>query len=80
MVRLCIGEFGDGLAYGAVPLLAVFVDPHPFAVSAVAAADTLPWLLLAVPAGHLADRADRSRVIAVTNTLRAAAMLAAAAF
>jgi MFS family permease len=74
-----LASSGDGLAYGAVPLLAVFVDPHPFAVSAVAAADTLPWLLLAVPAGHLADRADRSRVIAVTNALRAVAMLAAAA-
>jgi MFS family permease len=74
-----LASSGDGLAYGAVPLLAVFVDPHPFAVSTVAAADTLPWLLLAVPAGHLADRADRSRVIAVTNALRAIAMLAAAA-
>ncbi len=74
-----LASSGDGLAYGAVPLLAVFVDPHPFAVSTVAAADTLPWLLLAVPAGHLADRADRSRVIAVTNALRAIAMLGAAA-
>jgi MFS family permease len=74
-----LASSGDGLAYGAVPLLAVVVDPHPFAVSVVAAADTLPWLLFAVPAGHLADRFDRSRVIALTNTLRAAAMLAAAA-
>ncbi len=74
-----LASSGDGLAYGAVPLLAVFVDPHPFAVSTIAAADTLPWLLLALPAGHLADRADRSRVIALTNALRAVAMLAAAA-
>ena len=73
-----LASSGDGLAYGAVPLLAVAVDPHPFAVSVVAAADTLPWLLLAVPAGHLADRFDRSRIIALTNALRAAVMLAAA--
>lgn len=74
-----LASAGDGLAYGAVPLLAVVVDPRPFAVSVVAAADTLPWLLFAVPAGHLADRFDRSRIIALTNALRAAAMLAAAA-
>jgi MFS family permease len=73
-----LASSGDGLAYGAVPLLAVAVDPHPFAVSVVVAADSLPWLLLAVPAGHLADRFDRSRIIALTNALRAAAMLAAA--
>ncbi len=74
-----LASAGDGLAYGAVPLLAVVVDPRPLAVSVVAAADTLPWLLFAVPAGHLADRFDRGRVIALTNALRAAAMLAAAA-
>ena len=73
-----LASSADGLAYGAVPLLAVAVDPHPFAVSVVSAADSLPWLLLAVPAGHLADRFDRSRVIALANILRAAALLAAA--
>ena len=45
----------------------------------VAAADTLPWLLMALPAGHLADRFDRGRVIVLANTLRAAAMLFAVA-
>src|SRR5580658_9195352 len=59
-VRLWIGfsfaSTGDGLIYGAVPLLAVVVNPHPLAVSAVVAADSLPWLLVALPAGHLADR------------------------
>ena len=62
-----------------MPLLAVFVNPHPIAVSVVAAADTLPWLLMALPAGHLADRFDRGRVIVLANTLRAAAMLFAVA-
>ena len=62
----------------AVPLLAVVVDPHPMAVSAVAAADTLPWLLMALPAEHIADRFERSTVITISNLLRAAAILALA--
>lgn len=62
---------GDGFAYGAVPLLAVVVDPHPLAVSAVVAADGLPWLLASVPAGIFADRLERGRVMAVANLVRA---------
>ncbi len=66
-----LASAGDGFAYGAVPLLAVAVDPHPLAVSAVIAADRLPWLLVALPAGSFADRFERSRVMAAANGLRA---------
>jgi MFS family permease len=80
--RLWIGftlaSSGDGFIYGAVPLLAVLVNPHPLAVSAVAAADFLPWLLVALPAGHFADRYERGGVVAFSNIFRAAAILAAA--
>jgi MFS family permease len=58
-----------------VPLLAVVVDPHPFAVSVVVAADTLPWLLVALPAGAFADRFQRGPVMALANVLRAATIL-----
>jgi MFS family permease len=61
---------GDGLAYGAVPLLAVVVDPQPLAVSGVLAADSVPWLALALPAGALADRFERGRLMAIVNTAR----------
>ncbi len=64
-------SLGDGFGYGAVPLLALFVDPHPLAVASVAAADTFPWLVLALPAGALADRFERGRLMAVTNMGRA---------
>ena len=50
LVGFTFASSGDGLAYGAVPLLAVVVDPNPLAFSAVVA-DSLPWLLLALPAG-----------------------------
>lgn len=80
--RLWIGftlaSSGDGLLLGATPLLAVLVDPHPFAVSAVAAADSIPWLLMALPAGAFADRFERGPLMALANVLRAAIMLLAA--
>jgi MFS family permease len=62
-----LASSGDGFAYGAVPLLAVVVNHHPLAVSAVAAADSLPWLLAALPAGLFADRFERGRLMAVVN-------------
>ena len=81
-MRLWVGftmaSTGDGLILGAVPLLAVVVDPHPLAVSAVAAADSLPWLLVALPAGAFADRFDRGPLMALVNVLRAGAVLVAA--
>ncbi|MGH9299704.1 MAG: MFS transporter, partial [Acidimicrobiales bacterium] len=60
----------DGLAYGALPLLGLFVDRRPLAVAAVAASATLPWLLVALPAGALVDRYERGRVMAFSNLAR----------
>jgi MFS family permease len=77
-VGFTVASSGDGLMLGAVPLLAVVVDPHPVAVSAVAAADSLPWLLMALPAGAFADRFERGPLMALANALRAAVMLVAA--
>jgi MFS family permease len=80
--RLWIGfslaSSGDGLAAGAVPLMAVVVNPHPLAVSSVVAADSLPWLLLALPAGAFADRFERGPLMAISNVLRALAILGGA--
>ena len=73
-----VASLGDGVGYGAVPLLALVVDPHPIAVSGVAAADTFPWLVLALPAGALADRYERGRVMALTNMGRAVVLVALA--
>jgi MFS family permease len=77
-VGFSLASSGDGLALGAVPLLAVVVDPHPVAVSAVVAADNLPWLLVALPAGAFADRFERGPVMALANVVRALVILAAA--
>src|SRR6202034_3210531 len=63
---------------GAMPLMAVVVDPRPLAVSAVVAADSLPWLLLALPAGAFADRFERGPLMALSNVARALAIAAGA--
>ncbi len=76
-VGFTLASSGDGFAYGAVPLLAVVIDPHPLAISAVVAADELPWLLMALPAGAFADRFRRARLMAVVNLLRGGVLLVA---
>ncbi len=77
-VGFAFSSSGDGIAAGAVPLLAVTVNPNPFAVSTVVAADSLPWLLMALPAGAFADRFERGPVAALSNSLRALVIILAA--
>src|SRR6478752_10454456 len=67
---------GDGLRVVALPLLAVSLDPSASSVAAVAVASTLPWLLVAIPAGALVDRLDPARVMAAAHVVRAVATMA----
>ena len=67
---------GDGLRVVALPLLAVSVNPSASAVAAVAVASTLPWLLVAIPAGALVDRLDPAKVMATAHLVRAALTIA----
>ncbi|MEV7045908.1 MFS transporter [Amycolatopsis sp. NPDC051061] len=55
-----IDNLGTGAFTAAVPLLTVTVTHDPRLVSLVSAAAYLPWLLLSLPAGALADRHDRA--------------------
>jgi len=75
--RLLVAWFasvtGDGMRFAALPLLALTLSPSPVAVAAVAAATTLPWLLIALPAGAIVDRLDPAAVIAGANASRALA-------
>lgn len=74
-------NLADGVILLAAPLLAIQLTRSPALVAGVTVAFTLPQTVAAVPAGVLADRAPRARVIAVANLLRmvAAGGLAAAA-
>ena len=62
---------GDGLRVIALPLLAVSVNPSAASVALVAVASTLPWLLVAIPAGALVDRLDPAKVMATAHLVRA---------
>lgn len=61
------------MRFAALPLLAYFTDRSPGAVAGVAAATSLPWLLVALPAGLIVDRLDAAKVMAVANLVRAVA-------
>src|SRR6184192_2686594 len=67
-----IDNFGTGAFTAAVPLLAVTVTRDPRLVSLVATAAYLPWLLLSLPAGSLADRHDRAGLMWRAQAVQAA--------
>ena len=62
---------GDGAFQVAAPLLAVSLTRDPLAVSTVTAAFYLPWLIAGLPAGALADRWPRRRVMLAADLVRA---------
>lgn len=66
-----LSNLADGVLKIGAPLLAVSMTRSPTLISLVAAATTLPWLLLALHAGAVADRADRRRVMVRANLVRA---------
>ncbi len=70
---------GDGLRVVALPLLAASIDPSAGAVATVAVAASLPWLLVAIPAGALVDRLDPAKVMATAHLTRTVATVCLAA-
>ncbi|MBO1417532.1 MFS transporter [Streptomyces sp. FH025] len=75
-----ISSVGDGMRDSALPLLAVAVSDSPGAVSVVSVAASLPFLLMSLYGGVLADRADRRRLMWTIDSLRAAVVLGFAAW
>ncbi|WP_431908685.1 MFS transporter [Nonomuraea jabiensis] len=69
-----LSNLADGVLKVGAPLLAVSMTRSPTLVSLAGAAATLPWLLLALHAGALADRLDRRRIMVVANVARAAVL------
>jgi len=54
-----VSSVGDGAVTTALPLLAITITRDPRLIALVSAAFYLPWLLLSLPAGAVADRHDR---------------------
>lgn len=62
---------GEGIGLTAVPLLAAQLTSDPRDISIVFLSEQLPWLLVGLISGVLADRLDRRRVLWITDSLRA---------
>ncbi len=69
-----ITNAGDGVALAAGPLLVASLTRDPLLVSMALLAQVLPQLLFGVPAGAVADRHDRRRIVAGVNLVRAAVL------
>ncbi len=67
-----ISNVGDGVLIAALPLLAARVTDSRVSVSLISTFFAIPWLLFALPAGALIDRADRRRVLVTADMFRGA--------
>jgi MFS family permease len=74
-----ISNVGDGIALAAGPLLVASLTRDPLIVSMALLAQQLPNLLFGLPAGAIADRYDRRRIVAAVNLARAAVLAVLAA-
>jgi MFS family permease len=68
-------NLGDGLLLAGLPVLATTLTDSPAAIAGVTVALMLPMVVSALPAGAVADRADRRRILVIGNAGRAAALL-----
>lgn len=70
-----LSNLGDGFNAAAGPLLVASQTRSPALVAAAALLQRLPWLLLGLYAGVVADRFDRRRIVITTNLVRAVVLL-----
>jgi len=65
-----VSRLGSQVSNIALPLLALALTRSPPQAGFIAAAQSLPYLLLSLPAGALVDRWDRKRVMIVCDAAR----------
>jgi MFS family permease len=79
LVRLLVGEFvssiGDWLYLVAVLLLVYQLTADPVLLGIVGAARLIPYLVLSIPAGIVADRFDRRLILLTTDVIRGLLMV-----
>ena len=66
-----VSNVGDGLALAAGPLLVASQTSNAVLVSMAVLLQRLPWLVLGLYAGAIADRVDRRRLVMVADASRA---------
>ena len=74
-----MANLADGIATIVWVWVATLITRDAGLIALVPVALRLPWALFAIPAGLVADRVDRRRLIVAMDLLRAAAFAAAAA-
>ena len=71
-----LAQSAEQLSLAAVPIVAVLLlKAGPGEIGFLAAIQSLPFLLLSMPLGLLADRTSRTRLMALAEALRALALL-----
>ncbi len=65
-----VSNLGDGISALAFPWLATLITRDPFLVGLVAAAQRLPWLVFALPAGVITDRVNRQSLMVRADLFR----------
>ncbi|NNC40127.1 MAG: MFS transporter, partial [Acidimicrobiia bacterium] len=78
LISSVVSNFGDGISTIAYPWLASAVTRDPLQIALIGVATRIPWLVFTLPAGVIADRVDRRKLIAWTDTFRFALTLAVA--
>lgn len=66
-----VGSIGDGIALSAGPLLVAAETKTAFLVAAAAFLQRLPWLVIGLYAGVIADRVDRRVLLVASESFRA---------
>jgi MFS family permease len=67
-----VSNLGDGVSLIAFPWLATVLTDDAFLVALMGVATRLPWLVFSLPAGAIADRLDRRRIMIAMNAMRGA--------
>ncbi|GGS50039.1 MFS transporter [Actinokineospora fastidiosa] len=73
-----LSNLADGVLKVALPLVAIEATRSPVLIAGLAVAFSLPWLLVALPAGAVVDRVDRRVLMMTANLVRAVLVLAIA--
>ena len=75
MASTWVNNIGDGIALAAGPLLVASQTDNAVLVALGGLLQRVPWLVLGLYAGALADRVDRRRMIMVADALRAVVLV-----
>ncbi|MET9295798.1 MFS transporter [Streptomyces sp. NPDC003077] len=64
-------NLADGVLQAATPLVALTLTRDPVAITGITAVQYVPWLLMSIPMGTLADRVDRVLLLRIASLTRA---------